>query len=106
MYVDQQNAHRMTSTWLHTKADTCCTDGCQGPKDGLVFVISLSCFEVSSQLDFKPVLILFFSLVVTPSEQILLWWPCVCVIDVHSVLSSGASQRCDIYMNIPQLCQH
>ncbi len=43
---------------------TCCTDDCQGPEDQLVCVISLPCFEASSQLDFKPVLILFFSPVV------------------------------------------
>lgn len=86
-------------TWLHTQADTCRTDDCQGPKDGLVCVISLACFEVYSQLDFKPVLLLFFSPVVAFfSAQIPLQWPCVCLTDVHSVLSSGASLKCDLYI--------
>lgn len=43
--------------------------------------------------------------VVAFSAQILLQRPCVCLIDVYSVLTSEASWRCDLYINIPQLCQ-
>lgn len=85
---------------------TCRTDYHQGPKGGLVCVISPACFEASWQLDFKPVLVMFFSPVITFAAQILLQWPCICLIDMYNVLPNAASWKCDLYLNIPQLCQH
>lgn len=61
-------------------------------------MITFACLEVYTQLDIKPVVLLFFSPVVTFifSAQILHKWPCVCLIDMLSAPSSGASLSCDL----------
>lgn len=64
---DQNNQHMV-------KADTCHV--AKGPRMLLFFVISLPCFEVSSQLDFEPVLIQFLSPVTFSAQSALV---AVCV---------------------------